>query len=376
MGAGGGVGSTPVLECFAWAADAGSCPTDHIAVLDQFLAGGCPESGWTPYKVDSGPTVEPGQCCYMVELFLCPGSGRPYLVDGRPIVASAEVGRAGRGWGDAEARPQLDDLAPEARAALAAAWTADALLEHASVASFSRLSLALLAAGAPADLVAGAHGAALDEVRHARRCFALASAYAGEEIAPGPFPLEAEARAGAGLVELAVSTVREGCVGETVAAVTAAEQQAGALDPAVRAVLAEIAEDEARHAELAWRIVAWAVRAGGSEVREATARALFEAIGGAWRGPGAEVRAEEDGTLRAHGRLGASAAGKAVRAALAEVVVPCARALLAPGAGVRPRGRALTGEHETGAVLPHAGRSRAPYTGGAGVVQAPGAEGA
>jgi hypothetical protein len=326
-----------VLECFDWAADAGACPTNHITVLDQFLMNGCPPTGgWTPYMVDSGPMVEPGQCCYMVQLFICPGSGRPYLVDGRPVVAEAVVGEAG--W--AGEAPQVADLAPEARAALAAAWTKDALLEHASVASFSRLSLALLAAGAPPELVAGAHHAALDEIRHARLCFALASAYAGEEIAPGPFPLDRAVRIEAGLAALVASTVREGCVGETVAAVMASEQRAAAQDPAVRAALATIAEDEARHAELAWRIVAWAVRAGGSEVREAAARALVEAItmgetpkpplqaiGAAW-GDAGVGEAGEDASTRAHGRLGAAEAAGAMRSALAEVVAPSARSLL------------------------------------------------
>src|SRR6202042_477762 len=126
--------------------------------------------------------------------------------------------------------------------------------------------VALLAAGAPADLVALAHSAALDEIQHARLCFALASAYAGEEIAPGPFPLGSEVRVGADLKSLAASTFAEGCVGETVAAVVASAQLAQATDPAVRAALAEIAADEARHAELAWRTVAWAVQTGGIEV--------------------------------------------------------------------------------------------------------------
>src|SRR5262249_55284357 len=148
----------------------------------------------------------------------------------------------------------------------------------ASVASFARFSLALLAAGAPADLVALAHQAALDEIQHARLCFALASRYAGEEIAPGPFPLGAEIPVSASLVAIAVSTVEEGCIGETMAAVIAAEQLARATDPAVRAALARIAADEARHAELAWRTVAWAVRAGGSEVRAAVAEVLLRAL--------------------------------------------------------------------------------------------------
>ena len=56
-------------------------------------------------------------------------------------------------------------------------------------------------------------------------------AYAGEEVAPGPFPLGGEVHVAASLAELAASTVKEGCVGETVAAVVAAEQLARATDP-------------------------------------------------------------------------------------------------------------------------------------------------
>jgi hypothetical protein len=46
--------------------------------------------------------------------------------------------------------------------------------------------LELLALGAPAELVEKAHVAALDEIEHARICFALASAYGGERYGPGP----------------------------------------------------------------------------------------------------------------------------------------------------------------------------------------------
>ena len=74
----------------------------------------------------------------------------------------------------------------------------------------------------------------------------------------GAFPL------GAGLgpvdlAELASRTVHEGCVGETLAALIAAEQALEAKDPSVRAALQKIAEDEARHAEFAWRVVRWAL---------------------------------------------------------------------------------------------------------------------
>ena len=49
----------------------------------------------------------------------------------------------------------------------------------AEIASFARTSLDLLALGAPADLVAETHRAALDEIEHARIAYALASAFSG-----------------------------------------------------------------------------------------------------------------------------------------------------------------------------------------------------
>jgi hypothetical protein len=144
-------------------------------------------------------------------------------------------------------------------------------------------------------------------------------------------------RLGASLAEIAASTVAEGCVGETVAAVVAAEQRARATDPAVRAALAQIAADEARHAELAWRTVAWALRAGGSEVRAAVTRALGAALDGD-RGaegvpPGTASVSSE--VAAAHGILDAATRAAVVARAMAEVVLPCARALLGGAEGAR-----------------------------------------
>jgi hypothetical protein len=142
----------------------------------------------------------------------------------------------------------------------------------------------------------------------------------------------------ASLAELAASAVREGCVGESIAAVLAAEQLARATDPAVREALAAIADDEARHAELAFRAVAWALAAGGAEVRAAVAAAFEDA---ARRLPEAGDPGEDPtGALAAHGRLDAVAGRAAAARALCEVVLPCARALLGdegtPRAAVTP----------------------------------------
>lgn len=102
--------------------------------------------------------------------------GRPFLVSGVERRAKA---RQGLGWAEPGA-PDCGGLAPEVRRALAAHWTEIALMEHASIAAFSRFVLELLSLGAPADLVRDAGRAMSDEIAHAEACFALASAYAGD----------------------------------------------------------------------------------------------------------------------------------------------------------------------------------------------------
>jgi hypothetical protein len=258
-------------------------------------------------------------------------------VDNAPRTAEPARGAFGFGWRDAEAlTPRIDDLSLEERVALAAAWTRDGLFEHASVASFGRFALELLAVGAPAELVALAHGAALDEVTHAKLCLSLASAYAGEDVAPGPFPFEGRVDISADLASVAARAAREGCIGETIAASVAAEQLAAATDPAVRAALAVIAEDEARHAELAWRTVVWAIRVGGDAVRVAVAD-VFATLGS-----GAPSGQEKPGSRRlaAHGRLGEAEQRDATRRAILEVVEPAARLLVTGRAASQRRAEA------------------------------------
>src|SRR5262249_27995503 len=149
-------------------------------------------------------------------------------------------------------------------------WQADAEAEHASIAAFARLQLELLALGAPSQLVERAARAGLDEVAHARACFSLANALAGEQIGPGPFP-EATAprplphRMDEALLRLAIESLIDGALNEGLAAACAREAAARACDPAVRSVLTRIAEDEAEHASLGWDICVWAATEPGSD---------------------------------------------------------------------------------------------------------------
>ena len=72
---------------------------------------------------------------------------------------------------------------------------------------------------------------------------------------------------------LARSTFIDACIGESVASAALAEASRRAGDPVLARLLARMSSDEERHAELAWRIVAWALRTGGADV----ARVLEEA---------------------------------------------------------------------------------------------------
>ncbi len=257
-------------------------------------------------------------CCYSWYV-PCPG-GRPLLVEGEARVA-AEARSAAWLEDDAvlDSAPALD---ASTRSALAMHYAREAAYEHASVAAFARVSLSLLAAGAPPDLVADTHRAALDEIEHARAMYGVASNLRDAPIGPGPLDLSGVASPTASIVEIAEEAFLEGCVGEAAAALVLREEARAATSIEIRAILERIADDEERHAELAWRTVQWALGAddGVRGALERAMRLLSEE----------QTLPPEDahvlpGIVGTRGRL------LARRAAIHEVVEPCLRALLARG---------------------------------------------
>jgi hypothetical protein len=173
-------------------------------------------------------------------------------------------------------RPEGQGAAPPAARARGEAgdWLARAaFLEGVSVPAFARLGRELEAHGAPAALVRGARRAAADEVRHRRMMTALARRF-GAEPAPLPERFPSHVRP---LVAVAAENAAEGCVREALGAVIARVQAARAGDRAVRAGLRAIARDEARHAELAFRVRAWShARLSAGERRRVRAAAEGE----------------------------------------------------------------------------------------------------
>jgi hypothetical protein len=306
-------------------AQAGACPSREEA--KSMIGVDC---GERLVSVDSDAEVEGDLCCYDItteneENACCPPNcviGRPFIVEEH--VTTAEP-RAMVAWMYGDVCPATGELTARDRGILAVHWTRAALLEHASIASFSRFSLELLAAGAPPELVVQAQNAALDEIAHARASFTLAAAYQGKPIGPSVFPFAGGAvQVRSDLSALAAAVAWEGCIGETAAAIVASEQLARATDPAVRSVLGQIAADEARHADLAWRTVRWALAEGGAPVRAA----LAKVFGTLTPGHAAPI-AEMPGVLADHGCLDNGIRDAVMARAIAEVVLPCARALLA-----------------------------------------------
>jgi len=270
---------------------------------------------------------EDGQGCTLVDgvrecvEYSC-AIGRPFLIAGAERVAPLA-------WRDdwlAEApAPCLDGLGEAEQAALAEHWARAGLMEHASVAAFARFALQLLALGAPADLVRDTQAAMGDEIEHARLCFAMSRAYGGRAVGPGRLAIEG-ALEHRDLAAIVGDVILEGCIGETVAAIEAAEASSRATDPLVAKTLARIAEDETRHAELAWRFVRWAL-AGDATLHGEVARIFRPAIEA---GTGEEVTKDDEAWL-ALGRVTGPMHRSLRAAALRGVIAPCARALLGGG---------------------------------------------
>ena len=135
----------------------------------------------------------------------------------------------------------------------------------------------LIAHGAPEDLIAACREARADEVRHARDVGALARSLGGE-IAP----VEVDDGPVRSLYALALDNAREGLARESLGAAIGLYQADNAELPEVRTLMAQVAQDEIRHAELSRALHAWyqtrlspAQRADVDAARSQTAEALI-----------------------------------------------------------------------------------------------------
>lgn len=206
-------------------------------------------------NVMSGPDPDVSDaCCYDVRLVyqFCQ-VGRPFMVQGAPRMASPVA----RGDWLAPDRQRSSYAGVSDPIAEGRAWLHAARMEHASVAALARVILQLCAVGAPPELIKDTQRALSDEIHHARLCFDVASALLGRDLGPGPLPLADAVPAQLSVRDFVLDLLREGCVGESTAAALARFQAERTADPRMRRILSRIAEDETRHAALAFRTLRW-----------------------------------------------------------------------------------------------------------------------
>jgi hypothetical protein len=278
--------------------------------------------------------TQPGDCCNDVPCRMTPVGSmcfisvrRPFLVGSSLRVATAV--ERGDWQPDDKIVAVPVDLDAATAEALARDWLQDACEEHASIAAFARFTMHLVSVGAPPEMIVASQLAAIDEVKHARACFALARRYGGRTMGPSALSLDG-AMEPMTLAEIAALSAEEGCVGETLGVLLAEEQLRRTTDPLVRSLLvrATIVADEGRHAELAWTFVRWAIAQGGEPVRRTVAAAIRRAIDSTLTMPIRSYDAIDVEAWRAHGRLTCADAHAVAERGVREIVEPCAAVLL------------------------------------------------
>lgn len=279
----------------------------------QLKPGEVVESSATTGSVGVG-FAEPDKCCYRGTaqvVVKCNDTGRPFIVGTGARLPALKVVSGLSTVQDSAIATSLTEY-----------WLHAARTEYASVAAFARLTLQLLGHGAPQRLVRDAQVASLDEIRHAEACLREAHRHTDARYAFGELRVDDCLRE-ASFESLVYLNVVEGCVGETGAALVAAEQARLATDVELSALLRAIAEDEASHSALAWRILRWALKVGGEDIR----RICVEAFRVCAPLAAASAEVPVPGIDAPKGRLDDEYVGWLLRQSYFSTVLPLAREL-------------------------------------------------
>ena len=332
----------------------GSCETDADCSGEElcvgvFFSGACGPGHYqfscTPF-FDAECATEDASCYDEYECSMQNGQivCQPNVVCGRPFLVEAEDRKAELACRDdwcapcvsmSQRGPMSEYEASAGEREIAAAYFEKiALMEHASIAAFARFSLQLLSLGAPASFIEETNQALFDETKHARLAFALASRFGGRRVGPGALPIHGAL--GEDCPEaILTTTILEGCVGETMAALEARAALELCVDEEVRAAFEQIAADEERHAALAWKVVSWMIEER-PELRSVAEGVFAQAVSRRATSLGRRAGAP------ALGVLSGEALARVHADALDNVVIPCARGLFAPRGPVERAGATAT----------------------------------
>ena len=156
-------------------------------------------------------------------------------------------------------------------------WKKAALGEHASVASFAKLVIQLIAIGAPSHLIKSSLEAAQDELYHAKVCLTVANNL--DSTSPQSFGIMEfglqEMNIPVDTLEILKGAIVEGCLGEGFGT-KYAEIAANRAPDKIGNILKKIADDEKRHENFAWEIVKYLTERD-YELTNA-ARLIFESV--------------------------------------------------------------------------------------------------
>lgn len=203
------------------------------------------------FMIDPEPGATPEAVVGMVT---CAGIENPNLCVGRRPLGHVELDVAG------------EDLV--------AYFVRNAYLEAAAVVAFEQLAGLLVAWDAPPELVARCRQAAVEEARHAELLRGLAEVD-GAVVPPAQQRPHALDR-----WSVALHNAIEGCVHEAWAALCATWIARHAGTPELRAIFAELAADEAGHAQIAWDLHTWFLGQMTPEQGERLAEAQRAAMAG------------------------------------------------------------------------------------------------
>jgi hypothetical protein len=170
----------------------------------------------------------------------------------------------------------IEALDPRAVEASRRVWSRRMIHEHASSAVFARLVPQLMECGASLEHCTSALRMAQDELHHGALCADVVRALGGEPRLPptvttAPLP----EHAGCGPLERALRNVLfVGCLAETVAVASTAEEREQTREPYVLRVITQISADEVLHARFGWSFVKEAAPALDADARARTSRWL------------------------------------------------------------------------------------------------------
>ena len=301
----------------------GVCPAVDYGVAMQAVVDTIgpppPSCFWDLFGDLCGPTSVTTECCYTVQSVSpsCIAVGRPFIVDGEMTVASLSVMNS---W--VSEKHASIELALDIRNEVIAHWKKAAQEEHASIASFSRLTMQLMALGAPPELLHASIQAQSDELSHAKACLHVVSLLSGTSYGFDGMRIAGAQAQEPTLNQLLVDSILEGCINETLAAAEAAYLSKECTHSKISKVLKAIAKDEEQHAALGWKIVAWCIEQDSS-----LAQVVFETFQQQYKQWEDRLIHPEGEKRIQYGQLSHAKARSLHKYVWNEIIMPCAESI-------------------------------------------------